>query len=267
MRGILLFRTPWFEHTHKVGIANIAPKRRFSMKISTPVFKLKHQAKLLARKSKLPLHKALDIVAQTEGFRAWSHLMAAGSVSPPSSSVFGKLEPGVFVLVAARPGQGKTLLGLGCAVEAVKAGGSAFHFTLEDSENVVHSRLLSVGSDWKEVRERMTVDTSDGICADYIIEQAGGMDFGTVIVIDYLQLLDQRRVHSDLATQLQALRSFALATGSIIVALSQVDRSFPASGRPFPALADVRLPNPVDLTLFTKACFLQNGEAALHSLA
>ena len=29
--------------------------------------------------------------------------------------------------------------------------------------------------------------------------------------------------------------------------------------KPCPGLGDVRLPNPLDLTLFNKACFLNNG--------
>ncbi|RWX70261.1 DNA helicase, partial [Mesorhizobium sp. M2A.F.Ca.ET.039.01.1.1] len=30
--------------------------------------------------------------------------------------------------------------------------------------------------------------------------------------------------------------------------------------RPFPDIGDIRLPNPLDLSLFDKACFLNKGE-------
>ncbi len=34
-----------------------------------------------------------------------------------------------------------------------------------------------------------------------------------------------------------------------------------------PELKDVRLPNPIDLTLFTKACFLNDGEVRFQQVA
>jgi hypothetical protein len=33
----------------------------------------------------------------------------------------------------------------------------------------------------------------------------------------------------------------------------------------FPDLEDVRLPNPLDLSLFTKTCFLNNGEVQFRA--
>jgi hypothetical protein len=44
------------------------------------------------------------------------------------------------------------------------------------------------------------------------------------------------------------------------VTVSQIDRSFDIKSKPLPDLADVRRPNPVDLGLFTKTCFLHDGE-------
>jgi hypothetical protein len=46
----------------------------------------------------------------------------------------------------------------------------------------------------------------------------------------------------------------------IIVCLSQIDRRFDRSFRPCPGIDDVRQPNPVDLGLFSKTCFLHEGE-------
>jgi replicative DNA helicase len=79
-------------------------------------------------------------------------------------------------------------------------------------------------------------------------------------VIDYLQILDQKRSNPELAVQVEALKRFAQATPATLVALSQIDRSFDLAGKASPALSDVRLPNPIDLGLFTKTCFLQGGE-------
>jgi hypothetical protein len=42
--------------------------------------------------------------------------------------------------------------------------------------------------------------------------------------------------------------------------LSQIDRHFDLADRRLPGLSDVRLPNPADLTRFTRTCFLHEGE-------
>jgi hypothetical protein len=47
------------------------------------------------------------------------------------------------------------------------------------------------------------------------------------------------------------------------VFVSQIHRSYDATINSIPTLHDVRLPNPLDLALFDKACFLQDGELKL----
>ena len=83
---------------------------------------------------------------------------------------------------------------------------------------------------------------------------------GTLAVIDYLQLLDQKRDNPELMVQIRALRSFARERGLVLVFISQVDRAFDPARKPFPDMGDIRLPNPLDLSLFDKACFLNKGE-------
>ena len=80
------------------------------------------------------------------------------------------------------------------------------------------------------------------------------------MVIDYLQLLDQRRETPELMVQVLALKSFAKERGLILVFISQIERSYDPSAKPCPDLGDVRLPNPLDLKLFDKTCFLNDGE-------
>jgi replicative DNA helicase len=65
---------------------------------------------------------------------------------------------------------------------------------------------------------------------------------------------------SALAVQVRALKSFARDRGLIIVFISQIDRSYDPSKKPCPDVRDVRLPNPLDLKLFNKTCFLSNGK-------
>lgn len=43
------------------------------MRLSSPIYKLKRQAKLLARDNDIRLHEALNQIATKEGFKDWSH--------------------------------------------------------------------------------------------------------------------------------------------------------------------------------------------------
>lgn len=233
------------------------------MRLSLPIFRLKRQARLMAREAQIPLSKALDQVAQTEGFRSWSHLSAVVSNRQPAAKLLAQLQPGDLVLLGARPGHGKTLLGLELAVEAARNGRPAFFFTLEDTPQTVQARLEALGASFTQLQNMLTLDTSDAICADYIIERLPNQ---AVAVIDYLQLLDQKRTHPQLTVQIQALKAFAAANQAIIIVISQIDRSFESRSAPLPTLADVRLPNPLDLSLFNKACFLHEGELRLEKV-
>jgi hypothetical protein len=60
--------------------------------------------------------------------------------------------------------------------------------------------------------------------------------------------------------QVRALKLFARERGLIIVFISQIDRSYDPLKKPCPDSRDVRLPNPLDLQLFNKTCFLNKGE-------
>lgn len=235
------------------------------MKLSAPVTRLKRQARTLARATKTPLHKALDQVAQEEGFQSWSHLAATLAASPrPDVEILSQLVPGDLVLLGARPAQGKTLLGLGLALEAAKAGRPGFFFTLEDNEEVVLRRARSLGAEPENLGGLFALDTSDDICADYVVNRLKGVPGNAVAVIDYLQLLDQRRSNAELDQQIRVLKKFAVSSNSIIVVISQIDRSFDPQAKGIPDLSDVRVANPLELGLFTKTCFLHDGEFRLE---
>lgn len=86
------------------------------------------------------------------------------------------------------------------------------------------------------------------------------------MIVDYLQLLDQKRENPTLTEQVKALRAFAQERGLVFVFLSQIHRSFDGGKKDVPNLADVRLPNPLDLMLFTKACFVHANRISFGSL-
>ncbi|QTN26311.1 DNA helicase [Rhodoferax sp. AJA081-3] len=229
------------------------------MKLSVPVYSLKRLAKALSRDQKIPLHAALNRVAQEEGFTSWSLLAARLCAESPARELFSRLAPGDLVLLGARPSHGKTLLGLELALASVQSGRSGWFFTLEWNAGDLLNGLRTLGLEPSAIGERFGFDNSDAICASYIIDRLASAASGTVVVIDYLQLLDQKRENPELAVQVRALKAFARVRGLIVVFISQIDRSYDPVAQALPSLADVRLPNPLDLSLFNWTCFLNNG--------
>ncbi len=234
------------------------------MRLSAPIYRLKRQAKLLARETAVPLNKALGIIAKQEGFQSWSLLAARHAESSSATRVLSALSPGDLVLLGARPGHGKTLMGLELIIETVKTNNRAAFFSLELTKNEIFERFEMLGGDIKASKEAIAFDTSDGICADYIIKRLRTAPRGTFAVIDFLQLLDQNRAKPTLAAQVSALKTFADSAGVIVILISQIDRSYDQVAKPLPGISDIRLPNPLDLSLFTKMIFLNDGEVKVH---
>lgn len=235
------------------------------MKLSAPIYHLKRKARLLSRGESIPLHQALDRVALQEGYGGWSLLAAKHSETPPAATLFARLAPGDLVLVGARPGHGKTLMSLELAIEAMKSGSRAVFFTLEYTERDIPGRFRAIGVEPAQFDGLFEFDCSDAISAGHIMRTLAQARRGTLVVVDYLQLLDQRRENPPLADQIRALKAFAQERGLILVFVSQIDRSYDPAKKPCPDLADVRLPNPLDLTLFSKTCFLNDGEVRFQA--
>jgi replicative DNA helicase len=230
------------------------------MKLSAPIYRLKRKARLLSREENIPLNEALDRIAFHEGLSSWSLLAAKASAVAPARKLYARLKPGDLLLVGARPGQGKTLMSLELAVEAMKSGNRSVFFSLEYTVKDIMDRFRALGVEGSQFDGLFEFDSSDAISADYIAETLAPAPRGTLVVVDYLQLLDQKRENADLAAQIRTLKTFTRDRGLIMVFISQIDRSYDPSKKPFPDIGDVRLPNPLDLKLFDKTCFLNNGE-------
>jgi replicative DNA helicase len=235
------------------------------MTLSAPIFILKQQAKALARNEKIPLHRALDRVANREGFRAWSLLSASMKSADPAATLLAQLRPGDLVLIASRPGHGKTLLSLDLAIRTIRGGNRAAFFTLYYTRADVANCLSAMDENPSPLADRLVVDDSDDICAEYIATRLASAPASTLVVIDYLQLLDEKRDNPRLMEQVRRLKSLTRERKLIVVCLSQIDRSYDPSKRRFPGVGDVRLPNPLDLRLFDKTCFLSRGRMQLGS--
>jgi len=235
------------------------------MRLSAPIYRLKRLAKSLSREEKIPLNEALDRIALKEGFNSWSLLAARTSIDTPARELLAQLSPGDLVLIGARPGHGKTLMSLELIAEGIKQGHQGVFFTLEYNESDVLNSLRDIGANLAILNDQFGFDNSDNINSDYIMARLETAPRGSIVVVDYLQLLDQKRENPELNLQVQALKSFARKSGMIIVIISQIDRAYDALIKPFPQLEDVRTPNSVDLTLFNKTCFLNNGEVQINA--
>lgn len=230
------------------------------MRLTAPIFALKRKARLMARDGPLPLHRALDILAAEEGFQSWSHLAASSAEDSPEETVLAQLETGALYVIAARPGQGKTRLGLALALMAPRRGRQGHFFTLEYHERDIADLMRSMRLDPRMAGKTLRIDTSDDISAGHITDRLDAAGKPALAVVDYLQLLDQKRSMPDLQTQIATLHDHAARTGGIYVFISQIDRTFEMRGEPMPGLADLRLPNPVDLGAFRRIFFLHAGE-------
>lgn len=234
------------------------------MPLSAPIHQLKRRAKLASRQEGVPLHKALDRIAATEGFASWSLLIARHASAPSARDLFTRLTPGDLMLIGARPRQGKTLMGLALTDEAAKAGRRGMFFTLEETERSIGDMLGRLGIDPARHGGRFGLDTSDDIDADHIAHALEGAPRGSLAMIDYLQLLDRPRSKPDLTMQVTALKRLATERGLIIGLLSQIDRTYDPAVKRLPDLGDVRLAGPLDLSLFSRSCFLHEGAVAFH---
>jgi replicative DNA helicase len=237
------------------------------MKLSSPIYQLKRRAKTMARDENIALHMALDRIAQGEGFSAWSLLSARAETKPTIDGLLSHLSEGDLLLLGSRPRQGKTLLGLKLLLDAIRQGRRGVFFTLEYTEQETQERLKVLADSAATPHHALEIVTSDRICADSIIRHLADAPRGTVAVIDYLQILDQRRSEPVLSEQMNALQKFARQHGVILGFISQIDRSFDPNSKALPDIDDIRLPNYLDTGIFSKALFLHNGQARLQNIA
>jgi hypothetical protein len=82
------------------------------------------------------------------------------------------------------------------------------------------------------------------ICARHIALRLADTPPRTLVVVDYLQVLDQRRDKPPLEDQVRELKGFARARQAVIVCLSQISRTFDLASKPYPGCRTFAFPIP-----------------------
>ena len=75
------------------------------MTLTAPLYRLKRQARRLARDKAIPLHSALDLVARQEGFSRWSLLVARHGEQNPAKLLLARRESQSHIRSAAASGR------------------------------------------------------------------------------------------------------------------------------------------------------------------
>jgi replicative DNA helicase len=196
-------------------------------------------------------------------------------------------QPGEFIIMAARPGMGKTALALNMATYAASTTDKAIAiFNLEMPADMLVNRMISAiggidankiqtgqmqDNDWKRYNEAMSQLGNTNI---YIEDDAGITDSEIrakcrrlassekglgLVVIDYLQLITtgNKRVESrqvEVSEISRGLKTMALELKVPVIALAQLSRSAEKRENNQPMLADLResgsLEQDADIVLF-----------------
>ena len=196
-------------------------------------------------------------------------------------------QPGELIILAARPGMGKTALALNMATYAARTTEKAVAiFNLEmpaeqlvnriiSAEGGIDSYKLQTGSmqdrDWKRYNEAMNelaetnlyLEDNSGVTIAEIrakCRRLANMPKGLgLVVIDYLQLVTSgtKRIESrqvEVSEISRSLKTMALELGVPVLALSQLSRSAEKRESNMPMLADLResgsIEQDADMVLF-----------------
>lgn len=230
------------------------------MKLSAPIHVLKAKAQELKKQKSISNTDALNLIAKSEGYNSWSLLHSEHRDGFPSSydGILDYFNPGDLVLIGARPSKGKTIFAIGIFVQAIqKKLAKHYCFSLSEVHRDIAGRMAIYDESIGGANKFFELDYSNEISADYIIKKTQkDISKSSVIIVDYLQLLDEKRSNPDLQKQVETLKLYAKEKGCIIIFLSQLDREIENRMDKKPIVGDVRMPNPIDLKIFNKLLML-----------
>ena len=202
-----------------------------------------------------------------------SHMAGVPTGFRDVDDLFHGLRGGDLVILAARPGVGKTSFALNMATNAAKAGTSVAFFSLEMSASQLVQRILCAEarvslskvrggfiaeSDWGNIADAsnrlsgldLYIDDTPGLSilearakARRELRKAAG---NGLIIVDYLQLMQppQTRRDGNRAVEVgeisRGLKILAKEMDMPVIALSQLSRAVEMRGKKRPQLSDLR---------------------------
>jgi replicative DNA helicase len=205
--------------------------------------------------------------------RQRSHLQGVPTGLIDLDNLLAGMRAGDLIILAARPGVGKTSLALNIATNAARQGTAVAFFSLEMPSQQLVARILAAyarvdnsrmrtgyltDSDWHELiaamedlhRMAFFIDDSPDLSIMELRAKARrqlrNVEPGKgLIVVDYLQLMspsrrNDRDRHLEVAEISRGLKILAKELEVPVLALSQLNRSVEARGNKRPQLSDLR---------------------------
>jgi replicative DNA helicase len=232
------------------------------VKLSAPIHVLKAEAQKLKKEKSITNTEALDLIAKREGFNSWSLLQSKKDDMFPKSydEILDFFNPGDIVLIGARPSRGKTVFTIGLFVQAIQRKlAKNYFFSLSEVHKDIAGRIALYDSSIGEKNQFVELNYSNEINANYIIENTKkSISKKSIIVVDYLQLLDEKKTNPSLQDQVEMLKNFAKEKECIVIFISQLRRELENKIDQTPTMEDIRLPNPLELKFFNKIILLKN---------
>ncbi len=207
-----------------------------------------------------------------------------------------------LILLAARPGMGKTSLALNVALNVARAGGTVAVFSLEMSREQLATRLLSSEAlvennrlrtgllretDWEKIAGAATVlnrldvriDDNPLLSVADMNAKCRRLDSLSLVVVDYLQLMtsaggssrggeNRQQVVSDMSRMLKIM---AKELNVPVICLSQLSRANEKRDDKRPMLSDLResgaIEQDADIVLFLYRDDYYNEDSEKHNIA
>lgn len=227
-----------------------------------------------ARKAKSIMEVAGDLLARI-GDRAPAEPRMPSGLSFVDGIMRGGARPGRVVVVAGRPGMGKTAFALKWAMSTAKAGSPVLFHTLEMPAEELGERaaaaeagvnLGSIGANELNPREAVEIVEATGRFAEYpiVIDDTAGVTLGAIrararrvkrsyggrlglVVIDYLQLMGRpstgnknEREDQQLGAITRGLKVMAKEMNVAVLLLCQLNRKVDERGDRKPQMSDLR---------------------------
>lgn len=183
------------------------------------------------------------------------------------TKAIGGFRNGSLYTIGARPGIGKTSVGLQCALELARHGSVAFS-SLEMRRQELHKRIISINAtvpmestmnnamtaiDWEhvarfqdEIKPNIAIDDRPEVSVHDIRAFARSVNRVmplSGIVVDYLQLMsskDKRPRHEIVAEMSRQLKILARDLDVPVIALSQLNRNSEQRADKRPSISDLR---------------------------